>query len=193
MVRLSQLFRVVREHSRARWVDVLFWAAVAALIAPRVLPQIGAATGVGGTEGESVSWSAVTLDGDTLSGAGLTGQVVVINFWATWCPPCQREMPALQRLWDDFRGEGLVVVGLSTDVGDERRIRNFLAEGGFTFPVARATTLNRTALGGITGVPTTLLVDQDGRVRHRIPGYTAPPIMRRAVERLLAEAATYEP
>ncbi len=158
-------------------------------MAYRVGPQLGALTGVGPDLGRAPEYSFITLDGTQVSNAGLRGQVVVLNFWATWCGPCKLEMPALQSLHEDRAEDGVVVLGLSTDAGGAGTISEFLDERGITYPVGRATRAHREAFGGIRGIPTTFIVDRFGVVRHRVVGYFTPPAMRMAVSRLLDEEA----
>lgn len=174
-----------------RWKTALVWLerlALTGLIvfaAYRFGPQVGALTGIGPTLGRSPDVSFVSLDGDTVTEADLRGEVVVLNFWATWCLPCRAEMPSLQRLHEDLGAEGVRVVGLATDVGSEQPIREFLTERGITYPVGRASAAQRRAFGGIPGIPTTFIIDRDGVIRHRVVGWFAPPAMRVAVGRLL--------
>lgn len=169
------------------WLERLIFLALLIFVAVRLGPQLGALTGVGPTLGSAPDFTAVTLEGDTLASTELEGQVVVVNFWATWCLPCKLEMPSLQKLHDRRAGEGVVVLGLATDVGPARPIHAFLAERDITYPVARATSAQRRAFGGISGIPTTFLIDRNGVVRHRVVGYFAPPALNAAVSRLLEE------
>ena len=168
-----------------RWIERAVFVALLAFLIHRLAPQITALTGVGADIGSAPAFSVTTLDGETVASEDLRGQVVVVNFWATWCPPCRLEMPSLQRLHEERADEGVVVLGISTDVGSEAPIRSFLEERGITYPVARADRTTRAAFGGITGIPTTVLLDRRGRIRHRVVGYFVPPAMNRAVDRLL--------
>jgi len=140
--------------------------------------------------GRTPEYAFVTLDGTSVTSGDLLGKVVVLNFWATWCGPCKLEMPALQSLHEDRAEEGVVVLGLSTDVGGPGKISEFLAERGITYQVGRASRSHREAFGGIRGIPTTFIIDKAGMVRHRVVGYFTPPAMRVAVSRLLGEEPT---
>jgi cytochrome c biogenesis protein CcmG, thiol:disulfide interchange protein DsbE len=180
-----------RERPSFRWRTWLEWAftlGVLAFAVHRLGPQLGALAGVGPDLGRVPDFTVVTLGGDTLRSADLRGQVVVVNFWATWCGPCRLEMPSLQSLHEDRADDGVVVVGLSTDVGSVDPIREWVEERDITFPIARATNDHRRAFGGIRGIPTTFLIDRTGVVRHRVVGYFTPPALRVAVGRLVDEA-----
>ena len=176
--------------SRPRWRIVIEWAftlAILAFVLYRLGPQIGALTGIGPDLGRAPEFTVVTLDGDTLTSSELRGQVVLVNFWATWCTPCRLEMPSLQSLYEDRAEDGVVVIGLSTDVGSAESIRTWIGERDITFPIGRATREHRNSFGGIQGIPTTFIVDRSGVVRHRVVGYFTPPALRMAVARLLDE------
>ena len=170
------------------WVENLVWIGLLAFAVVRLGPQVGAWLGVGPTLGAAPEFSVRTLDGQTLDNEGLRGQVTIVNFWATWCPPCRIEIPALQALHEEFADEGLLVLGLSTDAGGAGGVVPFLEERGVTYPVAMADGPTRNAFGGVTALPTTFILDRDGVIQHRVFGFFAPPAMRAAVRRLLREA-----
>jgi thiol-disulfide isomerase/thioredoxin len=177
--------RTPRWKTALVWVERLVLTGLIAFAAYRFAPQVGALTGIGPTLGRAPDFSFVSFDGDTVSSAELRGEVVVLNFWATWCLPCRLEMPSLQNLHEDVGTEGVRVLGLATDVGSEQPIIDFLTERGISYPVGRASSVLRRAFGGIPGIPTTFIIDRDGVIRHRVVGYFAPPALRAAVSRLL--------
>jgi thiol-disulfide isomerase/thioredoxin len=105
------------------------------------------------------------LDGKTLDLAQLKGKVVLINFWATWCPPCRREMPSMERLSQAFKGQPLVV--LAVDVGeDPDTIDAFTSQLDTmpTFPILLDTRSHAMRAWKVAGLPTTFLVDKQGRI-----------------------------
>ena len=112
----------------AQAIDVALWAAVLGLVVWRFGPQVGAALGLGRGSEPAPGFEVVTLEGDTVRLSDLRGRVVLLNFWATWCAPCRLEMPGFQRVWEDYRDRGVVIIGLSTDRGVradvERWVRN---------------------------------------------------------------------
>jgi len=185
--------------SRPPWKTALVWlervvtAGLLVFVAVRFGPQLGALLGVGSRSDEVPSYELVTLSADTIRSSDLAGRVVVVNFWATWCPPCRLEMPSLQKLHERRAADGVVVLGFSTDVGGDEGVRAFLAKRGITYPVGKATSEHQRAFGGIQGIPTTFVLDRGGRVRHRVVGYFTPPAMNAAVSRLLEEAAPPAP
>lgn len=135
-------------------------------------------------------FAAATLAGDTVSLEGLRGEAVLLNIWATWCPPCREEMPELQALDEEYGPRGLRVVGVSIDGrGAEDAVRRFLEDYGIGFtilhdPDERVTRAFRTA-----GVPETFLIGRDGRVAARWIGMLKPddPTIRERIEKALAE------
>jgi thiol-disulfide isomerase/thioredoxin len=160
-------------------------AAALLFVLVRLGPQLGALTGVGPDLGRVPEFRVTTLSGETLGSESLQGRVVVVNFWATWCPPCRLEIPALQALHEDADPDDVTVLGLSTDRGGRSEVEAFLDERGVTFPVAMADGDVRRAFGGIAHLPTTFVIDREGVVRHRVFGFFAPPALRAAVNRLV--------
>jgi len=105
------------------------------------------------------------LDGKTLDLAQLKGKVVLINFWATWCPPCRREMPSMERLSQAFKGQPFVV--LAVDVGEDAdTIDAFTSQLDTvpTFPILLDTRGRTMQSWKVAGLPTTFLVDKQGRI-----------------------------
>jgi cytochrome c biogenesis protein CcmG, thiol:disulfide interchange protein DsbE len=163
------------------------WILLLGFLGYRMAPQVQAALGVGGGDFVAPAFALNTLDGEPVSLDGLRGRVVLVNFWATWCPPCRIEMPGFQRVYEDRRDEGFVVLGLSTDRGGEGVVRGFLSDRDLTFPVAMATGEVVRDFGGVRALPTSFLIDREGRIRQEIRGYFAEPALRMAVNHLLAE------
>ena len=116
-------------------------------------------------------FSAELLDGSQFSLSGLLGQPVVLNVWATWCPPCKAEMPALEKVYKEFKDQGLVLVGLNlTSQDSEKDVVEFVQENRLTFPVAldRDGTVQRKYQ--ISGYPTTFFIDRAGIIRSVVVG-----------------------
>jgi thiol-disulfide isomerase/thioredoxin len=103
------------------------------------------------------------LAGKTLSLSQFSGKVVLLNFWATWCGPCRSEIPGLIELQTKY-GDHLQVVGISTDEGPEENVRKYVAKMHINYPVAIATPDVSQKFGGILALPTSFLLDAQGRV-----------------------------
>ena len=119
---------------------------------------------------EAPGFRLPSLAGGEVDLASQRGKVVVLNFWATWCPPCVAEMPSLERLHRALAPEGLSVVTVSTDE-DEAELRRFVAERALTLPVLKDPG-GRVAAGEYrtTGYPETFVLDRDGRVLQHVVG-----------------------
>ncbi|OGI38505.1 MAG: hypothetical protein A2140_10515 [Candidatus Muproteobacteria bacterium RBG_16_62_13] len=121
-----------------------------------------------------------------------TKKVVLLNFWATWCPPCRQEMPAMEQLYQAYKDRGLIVVAVSQDQAPLAAVRSFAEELKLGFPVWH----DRDRLVGkqysVPGVPTSYLIGRDGRIAYKVLGeYDWSSIEgRTAVEQLLINSGT---
>ena len=114
-------------------------------------------------------FTAQALDGRTISSADWHGKVVVVNFWATWCPPCKAEIPDLVALQDKYRDQ-LLIIGVSEDESSPDAVRAFMAEHHVNYPVVMSTPEVREAFPGVAALPTSFLIDPDGRVVQKHVG-----------------------
>jgi thiol-disulfide isomerase/thioredoxin len=117
-------------------------------------------------------FSTFDLQGRAISSADLRGKVVLIDFWATWCQPCKKEMPGYQNLLDRYGPRGFVVVGLKFDtMKDMQDPVLFAKKLGVRYQLAVATADLKQKFGGIEGLPTTMLYDRHGMLRTKIVGF----------------------
>jgi thiol-disulfide isomerase/thioredoxin len=128
-------------------------------------------------------FSIVDLDGKPMSSEAWRGKVVLVNFWATWCGYCVQEMPELVALQDRYRGQ-LIVVGLSTDTIPPDAVRSFAREKGLNYPVAIAGPDVQKAFGGISSLPSTFVVNPQGRIVQRHLGVLNPVLTEHEVRSL---------
>ena len=109
---------------------------------------------------------AVSLAGDTVTLDAYRGQAVLLNLWATWCPPCRAEMPYFQELSEEYGSRGLAVVGISVDdSGARTMVDGFLEESGVVYDILLDPSQVSMDRLGILGLPSTFLVDTDGVIR----------------------------
>jgi peroxiredoxin len=167
--------------------EVIFWAIVAGVLAWRAWPQATAAVGIARGELPVPDVAFTTLDGARITTADLRGQVVLVNFWATWCAPCRVEMPGFQDVFESRRERGFTIVGVAQDAGTPDLVRQFVRERGITYPVVSGTAAIERAFGGVSALPTSFLVGRDGRIRHVVTGIFLEPALAAAVDRLLDE------
>ncbi len=112
------------------------------------------------------AWSLVDLDGKPLGSDVLKGKVVVVDFWATWCAPCVKEISDFVELQKKYADRGLVIAGLSLDSKGEEAVRPFAQRMKINYPLAIATPEVVSAFGDIEGIPTSFLIDREGKIRH---------------------------
>ena len=126
------------------------------------------------------------LDGGTWRMADHRGQVVLVNYWATWCGPCWEETPGLIRLSQELGPKGLAVVGVAIDEGGKEKVKKFVVEFRVPYPVVLPERMSQLAYG-LEGVPTTILVDRQGRVAKTYVGAVRQRDFETDVEVLLGE------
>ena len=136
------------------------------------LPKVWA-DNVPGSEGSvAPAWKLQDLDGKTVSSDDFKGKVVILDFWATWCPPCRAEIPGLIDLQKTYGKQGLMVVGVSVDQGGTDVIKPFVEKFGMNYPVLVADDKVQQAFGGFDAIPVTLVIDRQGRIVKRHLGLT---------------------
>jgi len=135
--------------------------------------------------GDVAKLKTVLLDGKPVTMEQLKGKVVMVNFWATWCPTCKAEMPQWQKFYDAYKGKGFELIAVSIDE-DEKLLRSVCQERGFTFPVAwRYDDKTDDNFGDIIGTPTLYIVDKTGKVAWMKRGRVTAAELQAVVDPLL--------
>ena len=137
-----------------------------------------------------------SLDGKPLTLADFQGKVVFLNFWATWCGPCRAEVPDLVALQERYK-DHLQIIGLDVDDDDTAEIQKYMKETGIDYPVATTPDDLRVQYGGIPALPTSFILDTEGRVVQKHVGYTNPELYETEIRALLglpimAKVETFE-
>lgn len=117
--------------------------------------------------------------------AALKGQVVLVNFWAVWCPYCRHEMPAMQDYYIAKRDKGFAIVAYSLDK-TQAEADAYMRQEGYTFPAPLAPPGVAAAFGGVDKLPTSYVIDRQGRIRHRISGQVHAGRLHDLIDPLLA-------
>src|ERR1700730_8761548 len=124
------------------------------------------------------------LDGKALSLASQRGKVVLLNFWATWCGPCRAEIPDLIALQEKYAGK-LQIIGLTVDEDDAGVVKEAVVRTGINYPVAMASPEIRAKYGGIAALPTSFVLDTEGRVVQKHEGLRDPLLYETEIRALL--------
>ena len=151
------------------------WLAIGLLVSTLLLAACGGTQSGGAPQGvnqgnQALDFTLETVDGQTVSLSDYHGQVVLINFWATWCPPCRAEIPSLEAAYREHNGHGFVVLGVNVQ-DPPQVVAPFVDQMDMTYPVLLD--LNGTVMQDYRaqGLPMSLLVDRNGVIQVRHVGY----------------------
>lgn len=128
-----------------------------------------------------------TLDGEMVTLSDLRGQAVLVNLWATWCPPCRAEMPAMQKLYDEYKDQGFVVLGVNMTYQDTpTAVLPFIQEHSLTFPVLLEETGDVARKYELRSLPSSFFIDRDGFIQEVvIGGPMSEALLRTRIESIL--------
>lgn len=178
----------------SRFVAWMTWALVLGMIwtvVSRVQPEaVQASPGSVAKEGFTApDFKLGLLDGGTVTLSELKGKVVLVNFWTSWCPPCRKEMPAIESVYRSYKDLGLVVIGLNLTAQDSKQdAASFVQEIGVTFPIALDLDNSIGNLYRVTALPTSFFIDRKGVIRSVIVGGPmSEALIQSKVEELLRE------
>jgi thiol-disulfide isomerase/thioredoxin len=125
-----------------------------------------------------------TLDGELVGSDRLDGKVAIVNFWASWCAPCREEMPMLSALYDEFRADGLEIIGVTEDPENADDVAAQILELGVEYPIVMSDGELEEAVGGVFQIPTTFILNRGGEVVSKHIGLVSEDQLRREIESL---------
>jgi cytochrome c biogenesis protein CcmG/thiol:disulfide interchange protein DsbE len=141
-----------------------------------------------GTDEPAPDFELDRMNGDTFHLDAHRGEVVVINFWATWCPPCREEIPGFVKLQKEYGDDGLTIVGVSMDDGGFSTVRPFADKMDINYPLVMDDGKVGRAYGPVRALPSTFVVGPDGMIRHVRSGYLPEAQLRAWIKPLLDRA-----
>jgi peroxiredoxin len=172
-------------NRRIAWLLAIVAVAIAFLVLRPLFTTTPGTQGPSGLQGQTAPAFALhDDDGSPVSLTDYRGKIVVMNLWASWCPPCRAEMPDLQRLSDAYAGRGIAIVGVN-EGESAQRARAFANALGIRFPIWLDDRQQYGRVYGALGLPTTVIVGRDGRVVHGFDGQLTYAQMRTAVSGLV--------
>ena len=133
------------------------------------------------------NFTLTSTDGKTIKLSDYRGKVVVLDFWATWCPPCKAEIPDFIKLYSQYKGDGFQMLGISVDQGGLSVVKPFMKAYGINYPIMLADDQVVSEFGGISAIPTTFVIDKQGRIRASFVGYRPASEFENLINQLTKE------
>ncbi len=159
--------------------------AILAMVQLRVQRQHAREAGPSKATVAAPAWELRDVDGQPVSSRQFLGQVVLLDFWATWCPPCRAEIPGFVELQSKYADKGLVVVGVSLDRTGPASVKEFMQRFSMNYPVVMGDEAITQAFGGIKGIPTTFIINRKGHIVTRHVGYADKETFENEIKPLL--------
>jgi len=164
-------------------------AVVVAIMLYASVKTPGSGVVAGGSETIAPDFELKDLNGKSVRLSDYRGKAVVLNFWATWCPPCKHEIPWFIDLQNKYGSQGLQIIGVSMDEGGVETVAPFARQMGINYAVLLGNSKVGDLYGGVRGLPTTFYIGRDGKVTEYVPGLISHYDVEQNIKAALATAA----
>lgn len=128
-----------------------------------------------------------SLEGETIKLSDYRGKVVILDFWATWCPPCRMGIPDFTQLFREYSGRGTVILGVSVDRNGDKILPPFVKQYKINYPILLSDGKVEKAYGDIAAIPTTFVIDRKGEIYRRYVGYQPKSTFEKDINSLLED------
>ena len=167
-------------------IPLIFLGSLALIIAAFILTKQPAAMSKDFGPGKKApEFSLKDVNGQVIKLSDFKNKVVIIDFWATWCPPCRQEIPHFIDLYSQYKGRGLEIIGIALDQGGEKAVKEFAAANKINYTVLLGNNEVSDLYGGIEAIPTTFILDKDANIRKKYIGYTDKKVFETDIKELL--------
>ncbi|MDZ7262437.1 MAG: TlpA family protein disulfide reductase [candidate division KSB1 bacterium] len=166
--------------------SIIFWVFVSILIVYLFSFTVSARWEENKSDSKQApDFSLPNLEGKQVKLSDFKGKVIILDFWATWCPPCRMEIPDFIDLYKTYQDTGLVILGVALDQEGEKVVKPFAKKQGINYPILMGNAQVVQKYGGIQGIPTTFIINQEGKIITTFLGYRPKKVFEEEVKKLL--------
>lgn len=146
-----------------------------------VFTSQAATSGTPGTEAPAPDFTLTDMQGEAVSLSQYRGKVILLNFWAGWCPPCRAEMPSMEKLYRQLKDRDFVLLAVNVEEGGRAAVQDFTREIPVSFPILLDTAQTVSRLYRVRGLPQSYIIDREGKIVQQVKGgmdWNSPDVVR---------------